>query len=141
MRMIESPPRSKTGWLAALLQKRSRRGWWAYVTWLLVYAPTVMVFAGDTGASARQMWPFLIPVPILVLQWVRPTILVWAVISLPTFLYLGIYSYYAITVGPQRQWISEDVILRCVFFSALLGASVALMAAAKLGAFRETRAD
>jgi hypothetical protein len=91
MRIIDSSPISKTGWLAALIQKRSRRGWWAYVIWLLIYAPTVMMFAGDTGASPARMWPFLIPVAILSLQLVRPTILIWAVISLPTFLYLGIY--------------------------------------------------
>jgi hypothetical protein len=131
--------------MIALIQKRSRRGWWAYVIWLLIYVPSIMLFAGDTGTSVGQMWPFLIPVAILVLQLVQPTILVWAVISLPTFLYFGIFIYYAIAykVGPQPMWDydSQGVILGWVFFPALLGACVSLMVAAKLGAFRETRAE
>jgi hypothetical protein len=144
MRIIDSPPKSKTGWLAALIKERSRRAWWAYLIWLLIYAPTAMMFVGSTGASAAKVWPLLIPVAILILQWIRPTILVWAVISLPTFLYFGVAIYYAITnnLGPHPQWEydSEGVVLGSVFLAALLGVCVALMAAAKLGAFRETRA-
>jgi hypothetical protein len=144
MHMIDTPPKSKTGWLIALIRQRSRRGWWVYMIWLLIYAPTAMMFAGDSGASVARMWPLLIPVAILVLQWVRPTILVWAVISLPTFLYFGIGIYYAITnnLGPHPQWEhdSEGVILGSVFLASLLGVCVALMFAVRLGAFRETRA-
>src|SRR5258706_365892 len=45
-RMADATPKSKAAWLAALIQRRSRRGWWAYAIWLLVYLPTAMMFAG-----------------------------------------------------------------------------------------------
>jgi hypothetical protein len=143
MRPIDSPPKSKLRWLVALTKERSRRGWWAYLIWLLLYAPTAMMYVDDTGASAIKLWPLLIPVAILILQWVRPTIIVWAIISLPTFLYFGIGIYYFITnnLGPHPQWEhdSEGVILGSVFLGLLLAVCIVLMAPAKLGAFRETR--
>ena len=125
----------KRGWLAALIQQRNRRGWWVYVIWLLLYSATTMMFAGDTGASAAQMWPFLIPVAILILQWVRPTLLGWAVISLPTCLYFCVGIYYAVANNlrshPQWEYDSEGVILGSVFLAVLLGMCIALIVAAR----------
>jgi len=132
-------PKSKFGCLVALVQRRSWRGWWAYVIWLLVYLVTAMMFADEmafhSGATATQMWPLLIPIVIIVVQWVRPTVLGWAVICLPTFLYFGVGVYYAVTnnLGPHPQWEhdSQGVILGSFFLAALLAACIALTLAAR----------
>jgi hypothetical protein len=147
--MIDTVPNSKSGCLAGLIKRRSRRGWWIYVIWLLSYVLSVMLYLGDTGADLAQVWPLFIPIPILVLQWVRPTVLVWVAISLPTFLYFGIVAFYEIIdiTGPrphgQSQWDSDSqgVILGWIFFAAWLVVCIALMFAPRPGAFRETRAD
>jgi hypothetical protein len=144
--MSDTTPKSKAAWLAALVERRSRRGWWAYVIWLLVYLPTAMMFAGEMsahgGAGAAQMWPLLIPIVILIAQWVRPTILGWGVLFLPTLLYFGIGVYYLIrnNLGAHPQWEhdSEGVILGSVFLAALLVACAALMFAARPRALHET---
>jgi hypothetical protein len=146
--MADSTPKSKAAWLTALIRRRSRRGWWAYVIWLLVYLPTAIMYAGAisflSGASAAQMWPLLIPIVIPIVQWVRPTILGWAVIFLPTFLYFAIGFYYAIrnNIGPHPQWEddSEGVILGTVYLATLLGVCAALMFAARPRFLHETRA-
>jgi hypothetical protein len=147
-RMSEATPKSKVRWLVALVERRSRRGWWAYVIWLLVYLFTAMMFAGEmtahSGATAAQMLPLLIPVVIVIVQWVRPTILGWAVIFLPTFLYFGIGVYYAITnnLGPHPQWEHDlgGLILGSFFLAALLAACLAVMFAARPRRFHETHA-
>jgi len=116
--------------------------------WLLVYLPTAMMFAGEmsfhNGARAAQLWPLLIPVVILIVQWVRPTLVGWAVIFLPTVLYFGVGVYYAIrnNLGPHPQWEhdSAGVILGSAFLAGLFGACVALMFAAKPRVLHETRA-
>jgi hypothetical protein len=96
--MSDTAPTSKTAWLVALVQRRSRRGWWVYVIWLLVYLFTAMMYADEmafhSGATAMQMWPLVIPIVIVIVQWVRPSVLGWAVICLPTFLYFGVGVYY-----------------------------------------------
>jgi len=144
--MADAKPRSKAAWLTVPIERRSRRGWWAYVIWLLIYLPTAIMFWGEMsfhrGASVAQMSPLLIPIVILVVQWVRPTILGWVVISLPTFLYFGVGVYCLITnnLGPHPQWEHDSggVILGSIFLAALFGACVALMFAARPKALPET---
>jgi hypothetical protein len=145
--MAETTPKSKATWPAALMQRRSRRGWWAYVIWLLVYLPTAMMFADEmsahSGVGAAQMLPLFIPIVVVGAQWIRPTILGWAVLFLPTFLYFGIGVYYLITnnLGPHPQWEHdlEGVILGFVFLVALFGVCVALMFAARPGGLHKSR--
>ncbi len=144
--MADTMPKSGVTWLWALIQRRSRRGWWAYVIWLLVYLFTAMMFADEmafhTGATAAQLWPLLIPILIITVQWVRPTVLGWAIICLPTFLYFGIGVYYAVrnNVGPHPQWEHDlgGVILGAFFLTALLAACVALTFAARPRALHDT---
>jgi hypothetical protein len=128
---VTDAPEKKAGWFAVVVQKRSRRGWWAYVIWLVVYVWSAMYFLGDTGTDVSEMWPFLIPIGIVILQLIRPTLLVWAVISLPTFVYFAVPIYYIIVnnIGPHPQWKddSEGVILGAVFLTALFGLCVALI--------------
>jgi hypothetical protein len=146
--MNDLAPRSKTAWLVALVQRRSRRGWWVYVIWLLVYLFTAMMYAGEiafhSGVMAVQMWPLVIPVLIVIAQWVRPTMLGWAVICLPTFLYFVVGVYYLVrnNLGPHPQWEHDSggVILGSFFLAALLAACIALMFAARPRVLHETRA-
>jgi hypothetical protein len=148
MRMTDATPKPKAAWLAALIQQRSRRGWWAYVIWLLVYLPLVMFFAGEmsfhSGARVAQMWPLLVPIVILIVQWARPTVLGWIVVFLPTLLYFGVGVYYIITnnLGAHPQWEhdSEGVILGSFFLAALLAVCIVLIFAARPRALHETRA-
>jgi len=98
-----------------------------------------MMFAGEmafhSGTRAAQLWPLLIPVLIAILQIVRPTLLGWAIIFLPTILYFGVGIYYAITnnLGPHPQWENDEggVILGSVFLAALLVICIAVGIAAR----------
>ena len=145
--MSDLTPKSMFRWLFVLVQLRSHRGWWAYVIWLLVYLFTAMMFADEmaahSGATATQLLPLLIPIVIIVVQWIRPTVLGWAVVSLPTFLYLGVGIYYEIKndLGPHPQWEhdSEGVILGWFFLAALLAACLALTFAARPRRVHETK--
>ena len=78
-----------------LFQKRRRRVW-AYVAWLLVYLATALFFAGDTGAQPSQLLPFLVPLAFVILQFIYPTLFVWALIVIPSVLYSGVGVYYLI---------------------------------------------
>jgi hypothetical protein len=126
-------------WLNALTQRRSNRSRWVYVLCLLGYVATALMFAADigvnSGAMLARLWPLLIPVGILITQLIRPTILGWAVISLPAFLYFGCGIYYAIRndLGPHPQWDydREGVIGGSIFMVVLFGVCVALMLAAR----------
>jgi len=141
--MSDATPRSKAAWLVALVQRHSHRGWWAYLIWLLVYLFFAMMFAGEmefhNGATAAQVWPLLIPIVVVIVQWIRPTVLGWAVICLPTILYFGVGVYYMITenLGPHPQWEHDlgGVILGSLFLAVLLAACLSLMFAARPRAF------
>jgi hypothetical protein len=137
--MASNKPKSKVAWLVALVERRSRRGWWAYLIWLLVYLPTAMMFAGEMsfhgGAKTAQMWPLLLPIVIIIVQWMRPTLLGWVVLSLPTMIYFGVGIYYLVdnNLGAQPQWKTDSagVILGFVFLGALLCVCVALIFGAR----------
>lgn len=146
--MSEAIPKPVVRWLVTLIERRSRHGWWAYVIWLLVYSFTAMMFAGEvaahSGAPAVQMLPLLIPILVVIVQWVRPTILGWSVIFLPTFLYFGVGVYYAITnnLGPHPQWEHDlgGLVLGSFFLAALLVACIAVTFAARPRRIDENRA-
>ncbi len=97
---------------------------------------------GDHRSAAR-MWPLLLPGAVIISQLIRPTVLGWPLILLPTLLYFGVGVYYAITnnLGPHPQWEhdSEGVILGSVLLAALLGVCVALLFAGRPKAFHGTR--
>jgi len=125
--------------LAALIRERSRNGWWAYLIWLFVYLLTAALFAEEAhfhgGAGASKLWPLVIPIFVIICQWARPTILGWALVSVPTVLYFCLGLYYAIAnnIGPHPQWEydSSGVVLGVIFLLALLGACISLVYAAR----------
>ncbi len=114
----------------------------------MVYLFTAMMFADEvafhSGATAGHLWPLLIPIGIVIVQWVRPTVLGWAVIFLPTFMYFGLGVYYAVAnnLGPHPQWEHDlqGVVLGSFFLGALLAACGVLMFAARPRKFHESRA-
>jgi hypothetical protein len=146
IRMSDAAPKSKAAWLVALVQLRSHRGWWAYLIWLLVYLFFAMMFAEEMGAhdgaTATQGWPLLVPIVVVIVQWIRPTILGWAIICLSTLIYFGVGAYYMITenFGPHPQWKHDlgGVILGSLFLVVLLAVCIALIFAARPRAFLET---
>jgi hypothetical protein len=83
--------------LERLWSRQSRRGWWAYILWLLVYYVYAFGFASEatfhSGASLAQLWPLLLPVALVGFQWYRPTLLGWAILlALPAaYIARGIY--------------------------------------------------
>jgi len=73
--------------LVFLFRRRSRRGWWAYLIWVLPYLLVASWFAADVNLSLSRQLPLLLPIVLVIVQWVWPTVLGWAVIFTPTFLY------------------------------------------------------
>ena len=113
-----------------VVRQRSRGGWWAYLIWLLLYLFTAFLFAGEvyfhSGAGASQLLPLLIPVVIVLLQWVRPTILGWSIIFLLTVLYFCVGVYYVFTNDLGRAYDSSGLVVSSLFLLALLGVCIAL---------------
>jgi len=140
--MVDTTQRRNGCQFAALIERRSRRGGWAYFVWLLVYSLTAMMFAGEmefhVGANTIQLSALLVPILIVVVQLIRPTILGWIVIFSPTFLYfcVGVFYFVGNNLGSRPQWQDdlEGVVLGSLFLVALLGACMALSFAAKPGA-------
>lgn len=71
-----------------LLLKRGRNLWWVYLCWLLLYAPMALLYVEEITfhghVNVLYTWPFLLPVAVIVVQWVRPTFLGWVLIMVPT---------------------------------------------------------
>jgi hypothetical protein len=145
--MVDLYVRSKTRGVGTLIQRRSRRGAWVYAILLLAYyMPTAMMLASEMRfANPAQAWPLLVPLVVVIVQWVRPTILGWACIAMPTFLYFCIGVYYAVAnnLGPSQQWEydREGVVFGTVYLTVLLGVCMALTFAAWPRASRDTNAD
>jgi hypothetical protein len=102
---------------------------------LLAYVLGAMMFIGDIGGGSARMWPLLIPIGIIVGQWIRPTILGWVIIIVPTILYFAVGVYYLVAnnIGAHPQWEddAEGVILGSFFLAALLVLCTGLIFAAK----------
>jgi hypothetical protein len=94
------------------------------------------------GTASAQGWPLLIPVIVVIVQWIRPTILGWAVICLPTLIYISVGACYIITenLGPHPQWERDPsgVVLGSLFLGVLLASCILLIFAARPRAFSGT---
>jgi hypothetical protein len=103
-----------------------------YAVWLLVYLPMGSFCVVDLEVPPAKAWPLLIPIALLIIHLMHPTLLGWLVFFVPTLLYLGVGVYYAISnnLGPHPQWQTdrEGVVLGSVVTAAMLGACVALYA-------------
>ena len=119
--------------LLSLVRRRSRVKAWAYAIWLLVYLLTGCYCVGGLEIPAARAWPFLIPVGLLIVHVVYPTLLGWLIFFVPTVLYLGAGVYYAVSnnIGPHPQWQGdmEGVVLGSVFIAAMFGVCAALYSA------------
>jgi hypothetical protein len=101
--MENSPPSKGFHPIALLFQRRQRRVW-AYIAWLLVYTATAWFFAVDTEAKPIQMLPFLVPLALVIVQMIYPTLFVWALMVIPSVLYSGVGIYYLIRDFAEKQW-------------------------------------
>jgi len=96
--------------LLRLVERRSRGQWWAHLVWAGFYSLFTLVMLGSFGARGwadlLRAWPFFIPLGVVVLQWIRPTILGWALLGLPG----AVYSVGAVvqivldSLGPHPLW-------------------------------------
>jgi hypothetical protein len=124
----------KASLLRRLIVRRHRRHTWAYVLWLMVYLPTALLFAGELsahgGAGILGISPLLIPVTIAIAQMIYPTLLAWAVITLPSVVYAGVGVFYLIRNAtekhPQWEYDSSGFILGSIFVAGFVVVCVAL---------------
>ena len=114
----------------SLFQRRPRRHIWAYILWVLVYLPTVCLYAGHMGARTYEMLPLLFPVAIVITQMVYPTLVGWVIILVPSVLYTGAGGFYLIRNAtekqPQWEYDSSGFVMGCVFVGALIVLCAAL---------------
>lgn len=95
-----------------VVSPRSHRGWWAYLPFALGYLLFCLVMVADLNVGSTPLralsrsWPLLIPMVVLLVQWVRPTLLGWAVIFWPAHTYISIAAATAAFDGFGRdpQW-------------------------------------
>jgi hypothetical protein len=118
--------------LAKLVERRSFRGRWTNIVWLLVYLP-IAAFAIEElkfhgGARFAQLWPFLIPIGLVALQLFRPTILVWGILVIPTGLYFCVGVYYAVRNAFDGIYRAdrEGLVLGMLFLALLFAAFAAV---------------
>ena len=86
--------------LSALVKRRTRRGFWAYILWLLVWVP-LMVFIASFQLRPYQML-LLIPIVVVLVQVGYPTLLGWAVIVMPSVFFTGVMAYFVVVTAPGR---------------------------------------
>ena len=99
----------------ALVRRRARRGSWAYMLWLLTYLPPLVWLAGDLTFRVQvdKLWLVLVPLLVVGVQLVCPTLLGWAVIFIPSVFFAGVAAvfvavgYFLTTQGAQTDsWIA-----------------------------------
>jgi hypothetical protein len=64
--------------LKAAIQRRSRATWWAYMPAAAVLIFFAVMGWGEEGASAAAI--FILLLLVCVVQWMRPTLLVWGLL-------------------------------------------------------------
>ena len=102
---MSSPSANKaTLLLRAVFGRRIRRGSWAYILWLLAYLP-FMIWSADYAFVHPRPYQFLlllIPVAVVVVQLVYPTLLGWAVFVIPSVFVAGVGVYFVVLTAPRR---------------------------------------
>ena len=101
--------------LGRLVERRSRRGWWAYLLWLVVYVVAESIYAesfasaGEPIGTAQLALALTVPVAFVVIQWVRPTRLVWGMFAAPSIVFAGNALFYSIAYGWDADTALESV--------------------------------
>jgi hypothetical protein len=104
--------------MKALIERRTRRGWWAYLLWLPAYLILIGLIGADEDPPAWWLLPLSIPLAVTLVQWIYPTILGWAAISIPTLLYAGQLLYLTVRYeGVEAD--TTGTVLNWVFFGYL----------------------
>jgi hypothetical protein len=88
----------------SLVERRTRRGSWAYILGLLVWLPPMVFAAGDLSFHVRpyQLLPLLIPVVVVLVQLAYPTLFGWAVIVIPSAFTAGVMFFFVVLIAPAR---------------------------------------
>jgi hypothetical protein len=110
--------------VGALVERRTRRGSWAYLLWLLAYVP-MMIFCADFAfwnLRPFQLLPLLIPIVIILVQLIWPTLLGWAVIALPSVFVAGVGVVSVILTASAR--VQQDELGALVISSVAAGVYV-----------------
>jgi hypothetical protein len=110
--------------IRALIVRRSRRAWWMYLPVFLCYAFLALAASFELPASSRWLLP--LPLLVIVIQWLWPTILGWALIAVPTVLYaVGGVAFalrQAAGPGPSRGSLRLSLAFLAILAVSLAGA-------------------
>jgi len=90
--------------LRAVFARRIRRGSWAYILWFLAYLP-FMIWSTDYAFVHPRLYQFLlllIPLAVVVVQLVYPTLLGWAVFFIPSLCFAGVGVFFVVITAPRR---------------------------------------
>ena len=125
--------------LHALVERRPRRGSWAYILWLLAWLPPMVFIAGDLSFDVRpyQLLPLLIPILVVLVQLAYPTWFGWAVIVIPSVFFAGVGTFFVILTAPARVQRHEPTAL----VISSVAAAVYVLVCAALWFARPKRAD
>jgi len=134
----ESPARPKAtklrrrlaAFFHLIVRRRNHRGWWVYLLFAIVYAFIALWFMADAMAATEwsdivSAWPLFIPLALVVVQWIRPTILVWALISLPGLLYPLAGLAWAVFVNPNEIEMG-NLVMGTAFLLVVMGMALAI---------------
>jgi hypothetical protein len=91
-------------WFVDLPFRRRLKVTIVHAAWLLAYIPTVILYATDQDIRFCELWPFLIPIMIAVLQVIHETLCGWIVIFVPSCVYTGFGFYYLASSVLKKQW-------------------------------------
>jgi len=119
---------SKTFELIRAAFGRRKRRFSAYLFWLVAYGVTVWFYVGDAGLHLGQTLPFLVPVAVVIIQMIYPTLFGWAIIVVPSLVYTVNGAYYLIRNITEKQWAydRQGLLLGLVFVIAYVGVCIAL---------------
>lgn len=83
-----------------IFERRTRRGSWAYIAWLLAYLPLIGFIASFNGRPYLIL--LLIPLAVVLVQLAYPTLLGWAVVVIPTVFCVGVMFFFVVVTAPAR---------------------------------------
>jgi len=119
--------------LRKIVERRNYRGWWAHIVWVLAYTAFILLMLGNLGAQdlgdLLHAWFLFIPLGFVIIQWIRPTLIGWALINLPGVGYILAVVVWLVwcTVAPP-SWYSPPNPSEWLYGLLFLGFLAALQA-------------
>jgi uncharacterized membrane protein len=83
-----------------IFERRTRRGSWAYIVWLLAYLPLLGFIASFNGRPYLML--LLIPLAVVLVQLAYPTLFGWAVVVIHTVFCVGVMFFFVVVTAPAR---------------------------------------